>query len=109
ESRNDGNPGLRERPISVASRAAWAPVIGIPWAVMGFIVGTLNAGFRDYWIPAAAIIGTVAGFAYSVATSPFDGWLAITMPIACLGGTFAGLIVGVPIRYVLGLIRGEHS
>jgi len=101
---NEGGQ-LVEKRNSVASLVVYAPLVAIPWAVVGLIVGGLNAHFRGYWIAAIAIIGTLTGFAYSVATSPFDGWLAITMPIACLVGALAALLIGTPIRYVVGVIR----
>jgi hypothetical protein len=105
-NRTDGQPGFQERPISVASRAIWAPLVAIPWGVVGLIVGGFNAHYRGYFIPVIAILGTLIGFGWSTATSYFDGHLAMTMPVACLGGTLGALVVAVPIRAVCGWIRG---
>jgi hypothetical protein len=95
-----------ERRRSVAEEAIWAPVWALPWAAVGFLVGGFTAQFRGYWIPATAVIGTIVGFVWCVATSPFDGWLAIMVPLSSLGGSFAGLIIGVPTRAIWGEIRG---
>ena len=105
--RDAGSGQLVEKSsISVASRMCGHPSLALPWAAMGFLVGGCTAQFRGYWIPATAVIGTIVGFVWCVATSPFDGWLAIMVPLSSLGGTFAGLIVGVPTRAVWGEIRG---
>jgi hypothetical protein len=62
-----------ERPITVASRVAYAPLVALPWAAVWVLVGIANAQFRGVWVPAAAALGTVGGGAYAVATNPFDG------------------------------------
>jgi len=87
---------------------AWlyAPLYTVPWAVVGFIVGGFNAHYRGYWIPVTAITGLLIGFVYSLAMNPFDGWLAIIMPVASLGGALGGLVVGVPTRAVWGYFQG---
>src|SRR5205085_961595 len=75
------------RPISVASGLVCAPLVGIPWAGVGLLVGSVSSRFRGCWIPVAATLGTVGGGTYSLVTSPFDGWLVLTMPISCFLGT----------------------
>ncbi|MBN9121336.1 MAG: hypothetical protein J0I06_19650, partial [Planctomycetes bacterium] len=97
---------LEERPRSVASRAVYAPLVAIPWALVWVLVGVANAQFRGYWVPVAAAVGTVGGGAYSVATNYFDGWLVIFMTGGCLGGTLVGLVVGVLTRATWGWFRG---
>jgi hypothetical protein len=95
-----------EHTITVASRLVYAPLVAIPWAAIGLLVGATNAMLRGYWVPIAAFLGTLGGGVYSIAISPFDGWLAITMSIACISGTFIGLVVGVPPRIMLGWLKG---
>ncbi|MCE9567741.1 MAG: hypothetical protein K8U57_37555 [Planctomycetes bacterium] len=94
-----------EREITVASRLLYAPIAAIPWAAVGLLVGAIAAAVRGPWVPVAAAFGTVGGGVYSLATSPFDGWLAITMPICCLVGGLAGTAVGVLLRAVGRLIQ----
>lgn len=71
-----------------------APLVAAPWGVVGLMVGAVNWLVRGFWVPAAAALGTVGGGVYSLATSPFDGWLALTMPVSCFAGTIVGLVVG---------------
>jgi len=91
---------------SKASLLVYPPLVAIPWAAIGLLVGATNAMLRGYWVPTVASLGTLGGGVYSIATSPFDGWLSITMPIACISGTFIGLVVGVPPRILLGWLKG---
>jgi hypothetical protein len=86
---NDG-----ERPITVASRLVYAPVVAVPWAVVGLLVGAVALAVRGPWVPASAGLGTISGGGYSLATSSFDGWLALTMPVCCLAGALVGGIAG---------------
>jgi hypothetical protein len=83
-----------ERPITVASRLVYAPLVAVPWAGVGLVAGAVASAVRGPWVPTAAGLGTAAGGAYSLATSPFDGWLALTMPVDCLAGALAGSVVG---------------
>ena len=87
-------------------RLVYAPLVGIPWAVVGLLVGLANAHFRGRLIPVTALSGLFIGFGYSVATSPFDGWLSITMPIESLGGALVGLILGGLVRGAWGWLQG---
>ncbi len=88
---------VTERPeetITVCDRVLYAPIVAIPWAVVGFIVGGLTALVKSWAVPLCAALGTMAGSVYVLATEPFDGWLAMTMPVACLGGTLLGMLIG---------------
>jgi hypothetical protein len=83
-----------------------APLVALPWAFVWVAVGVANAQFRGFWVPIAATVGTVIGGIYVVATHPFDGWLCVFMMIGCLGGTLAGLVVGVLTRATWGWFQG---
>jgi hypothetical protein len=89
-----GRGGLEEREITVLSRMWYAPFVAIPWAVVGRVAGAIASAVRGPWVPAAAALGTFAGGAYSFANSPFDGWLALTMPVSCLAGALVGSMIG---------------
>lgn len=84
-----------ERPIPVGSRLMETPLVAWPWAAMGMVVGIVGSLLRGYWVPVGAILGTVGGGLFCLATSKMDGWLVLTMPLCCFAGTFVGLIVGV--------------
>lgn len=96
---NDG------RSDAVTDRLLAAPLAALPWAVAGFVVGAVYRLFRGYWVPSLAILGTVAGGVCALATNPFDGWLALTMPISCFAGTFAGLMAGGATQTVWDILR----
>jgi hypothetical protein len=87
----------------------YAPLVAIPWAAMGLLVGTANAMLRGNWVPTLAALGTLGGGVYSAMTDMFDGWLVITMPIACLSGTFIALVVSLPTRIFWGLLMGYED
>jgi hypothetical protein len=96
-----------ERPISVASRLVYAPLAAVPWAVVGLVAGAVASAVRAPWVPLAAGLGAVAGGAFSLATSPFDGWLALTMPVCCLAGALAGCVVGAVAGIVSRSLAGS--
>jgi hypothetical protein len=96
-----------ERPITVASRLVYAPYVAVPWAVGGLAVGAVAAVVRGPWVPAAAGLGMIVGGVYTLATSPFDGWLTVNMPVFCLGGALAGSVVGAAAGVVRRLLRGQ--
>ena len=89
-----------EREISVASHLAYAPVVATPWAAVGMVIGAIAAAARGPWVSVSAAVGTVAGGAYSLAASPFDGWLVFTMPIYCFCGSLGGAVVGALTRWL---------
>jgi hypothetical protein len=103
------NGQIVERQISVVSRLVYAPLVALPWAIAGMIVGTVSNFVCGYWVPALAALGTIAGGVYSLETSPFDGWLALTMPIDCLLGTFVGMLLGVVCLAVLTLVASRRE
>lgn len=80
--------------ITVFDRAGWAPVAAIPWAVVGLFVGSGTAWVNSRAVPVCAMVGTVAGGAYALAIYEFDGWLALLMQVACLGGALLGMLFG---------------
>src|SRR5438270_5098999 len=79
--------GWHERQITVWDRLRYAPLTAVPWAVVGGIVGAAAGRLGGYAVPLASLAGTVAGGVYVLATTPVDGWLALTMPGYCLAGT----------------------
>ena len=86
--------------------AIWAPVATIPWLLMGVMVGGVNSLLRGYWIPVVAALGTLGGGIYSAVNDPYDGWIFISMQVACFVGTIAGLAVGMFTRLIWGHIQG---
>ena len=78
----------------VASLVAHAPLMAIPWAVVGLVIGAVTLAVRSPWVPVAAALGATGGGVYILATSPLDTWLAMTMPMFCLGGALAGTVAG---------------
>lgn len=92
ENAGDGR-GIVERPVTVLSRLRWAPVVAVPWATVGLIVGWFTAMARSRWVAVTACGGLIIGGIGAIAGNPFDGWLAIMMPLCCLGGAFGGALV----------------
>ena len=90
----NGVGGIEKRPVTVLSQMRYAPLVAVPWSVVGLIAGAITSAVRGPWVPAATGLGLVAGGVYSLVTSQFDGWLALTMPIACLGGALVGSLIG---------------
>lgn len=74
---------------------AYAPVVGLPWAVVGLIVGAVNSALPGLWVPVGVVAGIISGGVYSVLDSPFDGWLFLNMLVNCLVGALAGLGFGI--------------
>jgi hypothetical protein len=85
----DGPNGFRHLGMIV-----YAPLVAIPWAVVGLVSGGIAVWIPGLWVPVATGVGVIAGGAYTVLTSPFDGWLAMTMPVDCLGWALAGVPIG---------------
>ncbi len=73
----------------------YAPLAAIPWAVVGLVSGGFTLVVPGWWVPFATVVGGLAGGTYCAMGSPFDGWLALTMPVYCLGWALAGVPVGV--------------
>lgn len=94
-----------EHTITVLSRLRYAPVAAIPWAVTGLIIGCFTAATRSRWVAASACVGLVAGGIGAIAGNPLDGWLAIMMPLCCLGGAFGGALAAVAVIAVWRLVR----
>jgi hypothetical protein len=86
--------GWQEREIPVLHRLSYVPLVAIPWAVIGGVIGLVAGWLRSYLVPTAAIIGMLLGGAWALANHPFDGWLALEMPLYCFIGSFWGLAVG---------------
>ena len=72
----------------------YAPLSALPWVIVGTIVGGVSKLIGGYCVSLMATVGTIVGGIWSLWTNPFDGWLAITMPIQCLLGTLAGMLTG---------------
>jgi hypothetical protein len=88
--------GWHERRIAVLDRLPYAPLVAIPWAVVGGIVGGvvgLTGGWRDV---VNAVFGMIGGICLALFNNPFDGWLTLTMPIYAFTGTFLGLFLLSP-------------
>jgi hypothetical protein len=86
--------------IPVALRLLNAPLVAIPWAVVGFVAGVIASIVRGPWVPTGTALGAIVGGSYSLTVRRFDGWLALTMQIDCLGAALAGVIAGA----MLGVI-----
>lgn len=90
--------GWHEQQITVLDNCIYAPVAAIPWAVVGGGVGLAIGCFGGWLEVATSALGLVGGIAFSLLASPFDGWLALTMPVNAFVGTAAGLAVGGLVR-----------
>jgi hypothetical protein len=99
--------GWHEETITVFQRAASAPLVAIPWAVVGAIVGLAGGLLGDRWTPLLAFLGMMVGGGFVVLTAPLDGWLTLTMPVFSLGGTFIGLVLGILVSVVVKACRGD--
>jgi hypothetical protein len=95
------NGMVTETRISVLSRLRYAPLVAIPWALVGLFVGWLTSGTRGFWVPAFSGIGGVVGGVVAVANHPFDGWIWIFMLGLCLVGAFVGAVVGAVCPWAL--------
>ncbi len=91
---HDGPHGFRHLGLIV-----YAPLVAIPWAVVGLVSGGVTAWVPGPWVLVATGAGIIVGGASTVLTSPFDGWLALTMPFYCL----AWALAGVPVGAVVGI------
>lgn len=87
-----------EEPIPVSSRLLYAPLVAIPWAVIGLIVGAVNLLFPGEHVLWMSFSGTVFGGAFCLLQKPFDGWLALSMPVYCFIGTAIGLVSSITRR-----------
>jgi len=72
-----------------------APLAGLPWGIVGLVAGFVASWCRSIWVAVAALFGGVCGGIYAVAINPFDGWLAPSMLLNGIFGSFLGLLVGV--------------
>jgi hypothetical protein len=95
--------------VELASQLVYAPLVAVPWAIAGMIVGTVTNFVRGYWVPALAALGTIVGGVYSLETNPFDGWLALSMPLDCLLGTFLGMLIGLVCAAVQTLVASSRE
>ncbi len=87
---HDGMNGLEHLRLLI-----YAPLVAVPWAVVGLVSGGFTLVVPGWWVPFATVVGGLAGGTYCVMGSPFDGWLALTMPVYCLGWALAGAPIGV--------------
>jgi hypothetical protein len=87
-----------EEEIPVLSTLIFAPVVAIPWGVVGGIAGSV-IGLGGGWLEVITTIGgMIGGIQFTLVTHPFDGWLTLTMPINAFIGAFFGLIIGFSIK-----------
>jgi hypothetical protein len=96
----------QERLITPLDRLPAAPYVAIPWGVVGAIVGGVSGLMASRLALIAACCGTAAGVLFTMATNPFDGWLVLTMPVNCLGGTLTGLLIGGTMKFFFSAYRG---
>jgi hypothetical protein len=97
--------GWHERQITVWSRLVNAPLVAIPWAIVGGIVGAV-IGWRGGWLEIVTVFGgMIGGICHSLLLNVFDGWLALTMPINAFVGTFIGLAGGCLVRLVSKVVK----
>ena len=94
-----------ERLITVLSRLRYAPVVALPWAFVGLIVGCCTAAAQNRLVAVVACVGLMAGGIGVIATNPFDGWLTIMMPLCCLGSALAGSFIAAAVLVLWRLIR----
>jgi hypothetical protein len=90
---HDGD-GWHEEHTTILGHVAYAPLMAIPWGVVGGVVGAV-IGWKGGWLEVlTSFAGTVCGLGMVLALGDFDGWLTFTMPPAAFLGTFLGLAVG---------------
>jgi hypothetical protein len=94
DARRGGGEDWIERLRHVAGLLILAPVAAIPWAVVGLIVRAISALRRGYGVPVGAAGGMLVGGVNVLVTSPFDGWLTLTVPVGCLLGALVGAALG---------------
>jgi len=74
----------------------YATVAGLPWLVVGAILGAVagrpRGGGSIAGVGAAA--GAVAGLIVAAVSNPPDGWLVLTMPIYAFVAAFLGFVAG---------------
>jgi hypothetical protein len=76
--------GWHERTYTVLDRTFYAPLVAIPWAAVGAIVGARWTASKDRRPIMSALAGVLIGGGLCLVTSPFDGWLTLSMPVYCL-------------------------
>src|SRR5262249_26362874 len=71
-----------------------APVWAVPFGVVGGTIGAVLGAVGGRAEVAFVLAGTLIAVAVHLVSSPFDGWLALTLiPAGCLGA-FLGMAVG---------------
>jgi len=81
----------------------------VPWAVVGAIVGAI-VGWIGGWLEIiTCLVGMVSGIFVAISGAPFDGWLALTIPIYAFAGIGIGVVVGAVIRAVIKVFVGTFG
>jgi hypothetical protein len=82
---------------TVWSTLAIGPLVAIPWAIVGGMVGAVIGSKVELL---SVLLGLLGGICLSLLGNPFDGWLTVTVPIGAFVGTFIGLAGGCLISLV---------
>jgi hypothetical protein len=89
---------------SVFALLLYAPLVALPWAIVGVVVGALVL-LGGRLVAVAACVGVLVGGAVPLLTGPFDGWLSITMPVWCLGSALACALAACVMACVAAIWR----
>ncbi len=88
----------RETEEPVSKLVAAAPLVAVPWAVVGALAGAV-IGWTGGWLEiVACFLGMFAGIGFLLSTGPIDGWLVLSMPLVAWTGAAGGLVLGRLIR-----------
>lgn len=99
-----------EKRIAVTNRILYAPVVALPWALAGALVCITSHYFRSSLISPVAALGAVVGGSAVLIAQPFNGWLALVMPVGCFFGSLVGLLLGIMHHYsIRGRMRGASN
>jgi hypothetical protein len=73
----------------------------VPWAVVGASTGAIIGGIGGWLEVMTCSVGMVSDVFVVLSNAPFDGWLALTMPVGAFIGTGLGLAAGMAVRLVI--------
>jgi len=76
-----------------------------PWAVVGAVAGAIIGRLGGWLEAATSFLGMLGGICFALSNSPFDGWLALAMPICAFTGTGIGLAGGLLVTLVMRFIK----
>ncbi len=80
-----------------------------PWAVVGAVVGSL-IGWIGGWLEIiTCFAGMMGGIIITISGAPFDGWLALTIPVYAFMGIGIGVVIGAVVRAMIKMFVGTFE